>query len=89
MEHRVQQRVQQEQLRFDGPKAVHRELLDKFMQAAAGGDREAMKALMLDQVQLVADGGGKVDSYLRILHGAGRVAGSYWSLEHQFPGRVV
>ena len=89
MVHRAQQRVRQEQPRFDVPKAVHRELLDKFMQAAAGGDRAAMKALMSDQVQLVADGGGKVNSYLHILHGAGRVAGSYWSLEHQFPGRVV
>lgn len=86
---RAQQRVRQEQPRFDVPRAMHRELLDKFMQAAAGGDREAMKALMSDQVQLVADGGGKVNSYLHILHGAGRVAGSYWSLEHQFPGRVA
>jgi RNA polymerase sigma-70 factor (ECF subfamily) len=40
-------------------------------------------------VQLVADGGGKVNSYLRILHGAGRVAGSFWSLEHQHPQQVV
>ncbi|RXZ38524.1 RNA polymerase sigma-70 factor [Oxalobacteraceae bacterium CAVE-383] len=87
--HRAQQRVQQEQPRFDVPKDTHRALLGKFMQAAAAGDRAAMKAMMSDQVQLVADGGGKVNSYLHILHGAGRVAGSFWSLEHEFPGKVV
>ncbi len=44
---------------------------------------------MSDQVQLVADGGGKVNSFLRVLHGAGRVAGVYWSLEHQYPAQVA
>jgi RNA polymerase sigma-70 factor (ECF subfamily) len=89
MVHRAQLRVQQEQPRFDVPRDMHRDLLAKFMQAAGSGDLAAMKALMSDQVQLVADGGGKVNSFLHILHGAGRVAGVYWSLEHQFPGKVV
>ena len=86
--HRAQGRVQQEQPRFDVSPATHRALLASFMQAAGNGDRHAMKALMADQVQLVADGGGKVKSFLHVLHGAGRVAGVYWSLEHQHPGQV-
>ena len=89
MVHRAQARVQQERPRFDVPRDTHRDLLAKFMQAAATGDRAAMKALMSDEVQLVADGGGKVNSFLHILHGAGRVAGVYWSLEHQFPSKVA
>jgi RNA polymerase sigma-70 factor (ECF subfamily) len=89
MVHRAQARVQQERPRFDVPKDTHRELLAKFMQAAGNGDRAAMKAMMSDRVQLVADGGGKVNSFLHMLHGAGRVAGVYWSLEHQFPSQVV
>jgi RNA polymerase sigma-70 factor (ECF subfamily) len=89
MVHRAQLRVQQEQPRFEVPKDMHRDLLAKFMQAAGSGDSAAMRALLSDQVQLVADGGGKVNSFLHILHGAGRVAGVYWSLEHQFPGKVV
>jgi RNA polymerase sigma-70 factor (ECF subfamily) len=87
--HRAQTRVQQEKPRFEVPKDRHRELLANFMQAAATGDRAAMKALMSDEVQLVSDGGGKVKSFHRILHGAGRVAGVYWALEHQAPGKVV
>jgi RNA polymerase sigma-70 factor (ECF subfamily) len=87
--HRAQGRVQQERPRFDVPGDLHRDLLARFMQAASSGDRAAMKALMSDQVQLVADGGGKVNSFLHVLHGAGRVAGVYWSLEHQWPAKVA
>ncbi|HAV36185.1 MAG TPA: RNA polymerase subunit sigma-24 [Massilia sp.] len=87
--HRAQARVKQEQPRFTVPQAAHRELLARFMQAASAGDRAAMKALMADDVQLVSDGGGKVKSFMRVLEGAGRVAGVYWSLEHAYPGRVA
>jgi len=87
--HRAQARVQQEKPRFAVPQAAHRALLARFMQAASGGDRAAMKALMSEDVQLVSDGGGKVKSFMRVLVGAGRVAGVYWSVEHAFPGRVA
>jgi RNA polymerase sigma-70 factor (ECF subfamily) len=89
MVHRAQERVQQQRPRFDVPGIAHRALLANFMQAAAVGDRAAMKAMMAADVQLVADGGGKVNSFMHILHGAGRVAGVYWSLEHQFPQQVT
>lgn len=87
--HRAQARVQQERPRFEVPKDAHRDLLARFMQAAAHGDRAAMKAMMSDDVQLVADGGGKVNSFQHILHGAGRVAGVYWALENQNPSQVA
>lgn len=89
MVHRAQERVQQERPRFAVPKDTHRDLLAKFMQAAANGDRAAMKAMMSDAVELVADGGGKVKSFLHVLRGAGRVAGVYWSLLNQFPAQVA
>ncbi|MFC5476922.1 RNA polymerase sigma factor SigJ [Massilia suwonensis] len=87
--HRAQERVRAQQPRFAVQPETHRALLGSFMQAAASGDRAAMKALMADEVSLVSDGGGKAKSFLRVLHGAGRVAGVYWSLEHAFPGRVA
>jgi RNA polymerase sigma-70 factor (ECF subfamily) len=89
MVHRAQQRVQQQQPRFAVPREQHQALLGRFMAAAQNGDRAAMKTLLAVDVQLVADGGGKVNSYLRVLHGAGRVAGSFWSLEHQYPQQVM
>lgn len=89
MVHRSQERVRQERPRFDVPKDVHRELLTKFMQAASTGDRAAMKALLAKNVEFVGDGGGKMPSFMRILRGAGRIAGVYWSLEHQYPKQVT
>ena len=87
--HRAQTRLKQEQPRFAVPQPAHRALLARFIQAAQSGDRTAMKALMADDVQLVSDGGGKVKSFMRVLEGAGRVAGVYWSVEHVYPGRVA
>lgn len=87
--HRAQARVSAQQPRFAVPPETHRALLARFMQAAASGDRAAMKSLLADEASLVSDGGGKASSFLRVLHGAGRVAGVYWSLEHAFPQRVA
>ena len=87
--HRAQARVQQEHPRFGVARDTHRELLATFMTAAASGDVAAMKLLMSDDVQLVSDGGGKVPSFMHKLHGAGRVAGVFWSVEHKFPSRVT
>jgi RNA polymerase sigma-70 factor (ECF subfamily) len=89
MVHRSQERVRQERPRFDVPRDVHRELLTRFMQAASTGDRAAMKALLAENVEFVGDGGGKMPSFLRILRGAARIAGVYWSLEHQYPKQVT
>jgi RNA polymerase sigma-70 factor (ECF subfamily) len=89
MVHRAQERVQQQAPRFTVPQEQHHALLGRFIAAAQVGDRASMKSMLADDVQLVADGGGKVNSYLHVLHGAGRVAGSFWSLEHQYPQQVV
>ncbi|MGV7210518.1 RNA polymerase sigma-70 factor [Oxalobacteraceae bacterium A2-2] len=88
MVHRARQRVQQQTPRFQPAPQAQRALLASFMQAAQGGDRAAMKALLADDVTLVADGGGKVLSFHKVLHGAARIAGVFWSVEHAHPGRV-
>lgn len=87
--HRALARVQQERPRFDVPKDKHRELLGKFIQAARQGSLADMRTLMSDDIQLVADGGGKVKSFMHVLKGAGRVAGVFWTLEHKFPTQVA
>lgn len=86
--HRAQERVRLEHPRFEVPQQAHRDLLQRFMQASQLADRTAMKALLADDATLVADGGGKIKSYPRMVVGAGKVAGSFWSVEHTFPGQV-
>lgn len=86
--HRAQEKVRDERPRFQSSPDAHRALLAAFMQAASRGDRDAMQALFSPDVAFVSDGGGKMPSFHRILRGARRIAGVYWSLEHQHPGQV-
>lgn len=80
MVHRAAERVQQERPRFDVTREAHQRLLEKFMQAARSGRREAMKALLADDVQAIGDGGGKVPSIFKVLRGPDRVANLYWAM---------
>ncbi|HSN33089.1 MAG TPA: sigma-70 family RNA polymerase sigma factor, partial [Ideonella sp.] len=69
MVHRASERVQQERPRFEVPPAAHRQLVERFMHAARSGERQALKALLADDVAVVGDGGGKVPSFMKILRG--------------------
>ena len=89
MVHRASERVQQEHPRFDVSKDVHRRVLEKFMQAARSGEREAMKALLADDVQVIGDGGGKVPSFFHVLRGADRIANLYWAVSKRLADQVV
>jgi RNA polymerase sigma-70 factor, ECF subfamily len=89
MVHRAQTRVLQEQPRFTVPADAHRRVLEKFMQAARSGQRDALQALLAEEVQLVSDGGGKVPSFGHILEGAHRIANLYWVTTKKNEGRVV
>lgn len=86
--HRAQEKVRQERPRFQPTPDAHRSLLAAFMKAAASADRAAMQAFLSPDVSFVSDGGGKMPSFHRVLRGARRIAGVYWSLEHAYPGRV-
>jgi RNA polymerase sigma-70 factor (ECF subfamily) len=87
--HRAQERIRQDSPRFAVSKNMHRVVLEKFMQAAAKADRDAMKTLLSVDVEYRADGGGKVPSLDKVLIGTGRVAGLYWAVDNAFRDRVV
>lgn len=86
--HRANAHIQQERQRFDVSKDAHRRLLTKFMQAAQNGERSAMQALLADDVEVVSDGGGKVPSFAKILHGAHRIANLYWAVSRKSPDAI-
>ena len=85
MVHRAAERVQQERVRFNVSKEAHRRVVAKFMKAAESGDRDALQALLADDVELIGDGGGKVPSILKILRGAYRIANLYWANYRRMP----
>ncbi|SDC61784.1 RNA polymerase sigma-70 factor, ECF subfamily [Cupriavidus sp. YR651] len=86
---RAGERVRDGQPRYDVSQQEHRNLLTRFMQAASTGDRDTMKTMLSPDAELISDGGGKVSSYGRILQGAARIAGVFWSVEHAAPGKVT
>lgn len=87
--HRATERVQQERPRYEVNRDAQRQLLEKFVHAARNSDRDAMKALMADDVQVVGDGGGKVPAFLHILRGADRITNLYWALALRLKEKVV
>lgn len=86
--HRASERVQQERPRFDVPKDAHRRVLEKFMHAARSGERDAMKAMLSEGVQLLSDGGGKVPSFGQILVGGDRITNLYWAISKRLAGQI-
>ena len=87
--HRASSRVHQERPRFDVSRDAHRSLLERFVQAAQSGEREAMKALLADDVRIIGDGGGKVPAFFAVLRGADRIANLYWALSRRLADKVA
>ncbi|MFD6219476.1 RNA polymerase sigma-70 factor [Nocardia asteroides] len=72
--HRASARVRTGKQRFTVPAAHARDLIDRFLLAAATGDVTALRALLADDVVSTADGGGKVTAARRPVHGGDLVA---------------
>lgn len=86
--HRAGERVQQARPRFEVSPDAHRRVVERFVQATRGGEREAMMAMLSDEVELLGDGGGKVPSFRHVLRGADRVTNLYWAMSKRLSGRV-
>ena len=74
MAHRAREHVQARRPRFDTDQRAAREVTERFLAAAAGGDVEALLASLSPGVVLVSDGGGKAKAALRPIEGADKVA---------------
>ncbi|MGW8393327.1 RNA polymerase sigma-70 factor [Pseudoduganella sp. HUAS MS19] len=74
---RAGERVQRGQSRFDIPADTHRQLLQRFVQASASGDKAAVRALLAQDLELVGDGGGKVKSFGIVITDPDKIAALY------------
>ncbi|WP_422844687.1 RNA polymerase sigma-70 factor [Acidovorax sp. M2(2025)] len=89
MVHRASERVQQARARFEVPRGVHHQLLERFVAAAHSGERAAIQALLSHDAMLIGDGGGKVRSFPHPLVGAFRIANLYWAQWRRLADQVV
>ena len=58
---------------------THYRLLSGFAEAARHGDFGALQALLAEDAELIADGGGKVPSFGKVLAGRGRIARLFYA----------
>jgi RNA polymerase sigma-70 factor (ECF subfamily) len=88
MVHRAAARVQQERPRFAVTADAHRRVIEQFVAAAKSGERDAIKAMLADEVQLIGDGGGKVPALSGRFFDADRITNLYWALSRRNDLRV-
>jgi RNA polymerase sigma-70 factor (TIGR02957 family) len=72
--HRAREHVQARRPRFDVDRNQQREVTQRFLAAAGGGDIESLMMVLAPDVTLLTDGGGKARAALRPISGAGKVA---------------
>jgi RNA polymerase sigma-70 factor, ECF subfamily len=72
--HRAREHVQTRRPRFDVDREQQREVTQRFLAAAAGGDLDQLLAILAPDVTLITDGGGKAKAALRPITGAAKVA---------------
>lgn len=87
--HRAAERLRLERPRFEVPPAQHLRLLQRFVAAAASGDRASIRALLADDVVTIGDGGGKVASVPGGIHGGERVTNLFWAHHLRLGPRVA
>jgi RNA polymerase sigma-70 factor (TIGR02957 family) len=74
MAHRAREHVQARRPRFDADRTAQRDITERFLAACAGGDVDALLAVLSPDAVLISDGGGKAKAALRPITGAAKVA---------------
>nr|WP_205615025.1 RNA polymerase sigma-70 factor [Streptomyces harenosi] len=70
---RARRHVDERRPRYDVDPAQRRDLTERFLAAAAGGDLQGLMSLLAPDVRLVGDSGGKAQAPLRVLESADKV----------------
>ena len=71
---RARDHVRERDARFEADQETRRNVTERFLEAAVGGDVRALMEVLAPGVTLVADGGGRVRAPRRPVHGADKVA---------------
>ncbi|MFC5185378.1 RNA polymerase sigma-70 factor [Actinomadura harenae] len=71
---RARKHVDARRPRFDPRADERRAAVDRFLEAAVGGDINELMAVLAPDVALWTDGGGKVRAPLRVIHGPEKIA---------------
>ena len=89
---RARRHVEERRPRFQTTRQQRDELARRFFTAVEQGDLAGLEALLASDVQLTGDGGGKVPTLARTLHGRARIARrviNWFRLLARIPGLSV
>jgi RNA polymerase sigma-70 factor, ECF subfamily len=70
---RARRHVEERKPRYDVDPGECRDLTERFLAAASGGDLDALLTLLAPDVRLVGDSGGKAKAPLRVIESADKV----------------
>ncbi|MEU9624538.1 RNA polymerase sigma-70 factor [Streptomyces sp. NPDC048155] len=79
---RARRHVEERKPRYDVDPAHRRDLTERFLAAAAGGDIDELLALLAPDVRLIGDSGGKSKAPLRVIESAGKVGRFLLAVTH-------
>ncbi|MGY3684176.1 RNA polymerase sigma-70 factor [Streptomyces sp. TE33382] len=80
---RARRHVEERKPRYDVDPAERRDLTERFLAAASGGDIEQLLALLAPDVRLVSDSGGKSKAPRRIIETADKVGRFLFAVAHE------
>jgi RNA polymerase sigma-70 factor (ECF subfamily) len=86
--HRAREHVEARRPRFDTDRRAQREVTERFLAAVAGGDVDALVAVLSPGVVLTSDGGGQAKAALRPITGADKVARFLTAISAQGLGTI-
>lgn len=70
---RAKRHLQERRPRFTVDRARHQEILGRFLQACAAGDKESLKSMLREDAVSYSDGGGKTYAAINPIFGADKV----------------
>ncbi|MGW0792040.1 RNA polymerase sigma factor SigJ [Streptomyces sp. NPDC002911] len=82
---RAKRHVEERKPRYDVDPEMRRDLTERFLTAASGGDLEQLLALLAPDVRLVSDSGGKAKAPRRIIESADKVGRFLFAVGQEWP----
>ncbi|MEU3299887.1 RNA polymerase sigma-70 factor [Streptomyces sp. NPDC006678] len=87
---RARRHVDERRPRYDVDPAERRDLTERFLAAASGGDLDALLSLLAPDVRLVGDSGGKAKAPLRVMESADKVGRFLYAVaKNPIPGSEI
>lgn len=87
--HRAKAQLRDKQPRYAVPRETYFRLLRSFAEASVSGNFAALKSMLAEDVELIADGGSKVPGFGKPLLGGQRIAQLYFATSLRWGARCA